>query len=72
MSLRSMMFSAAVIVLTGCVASPTGQIRGPGAGCPMNFKQYCEVSPHRTGEPDPPHCRCIRHSDIKGMLDRDY
>ena len=72
MSSRSILFSAAAIVLTGCVASPTGQVRGPGTDCPMNFKPYCEVSRHRTGAPDPQYCRCVRHGDINDMLDGDY
>jgi len=65
-----MLFSAAAIVLTGCVASPAGQVRG--TGCPMNFKPYCEVSRHRTEAPDRQHCRCVRHSDINAMLGGDY
>jgi len=72
MSSRSILFSAAAIVLTGCVASPTGQVRGPGTGCPMNFKPYCEVSRHRTEAPDRQACRCVRHSDINDMLSGDY
>ena len=72
MSSRSILFSAAAIVLTGCVASPTGQVGSQGAGCPMNFKQYCEVSRHSTESTDRPYCRCVRHSDINDMLDRDY
>jgi hypothetical protein len=70
MSSRSIVFSAAAIVLTGCVASPTGQVRGPGTGCPMNFKPYCEVS--RPGASDPQYCRCIRDADINDMLHGDY
>ncbi len=72
MSSRSILFCAAAIVLTGCVASPTGQIRGPGTDCPMDFKPYCEVSRHGTGAPYQQHCRCVRHSDINDMLGGDY
>jgi hypothetical protein len=70
MTTRFILISAAAFVLSGCVASPGGQVRGPGTGCPMNFKQYCEVSGHRTESPA--HCRCVRHSNINDMLDGNY
>jgi hypothetical protein len=38
----------------------------------MNFKPYCEVSGHRTTAPNLQHCRCVRHSEISGMLGNDY
>jgi hypothetical protein len=74
MTSRSMLISAAAIMLTGCVASPTGQVRASGTGCPMNFKPYCEVSRHRAEAPDMRQCRCVRHRDISGMFgaDSDY
>lgn len=72
MSSRSILFSIAAILLAGCAASTTGQPRGPGTGCPMNFKPYCEDSRHRAEAPDRQHCRCVRHSDINDMLGGDY
>ena len=72
MSSHSVLFSVAAIVLTSCVASPSGHVRGPGTGCPMNFKPVCEVSRHRSEAPDLQQCRCVRHSDIRALLGGDY
>jgi len=72
MTSRSILVSAIATVLAGCMATPTGPVRSPGTGCPMNFKPYCEVSRHRGEAPDRQHCRCVRHSDINGMLGGDY
>ena len=72
MSSRSILFSIAAILLTGCAASTTGQVRGTGTDCPMNTKPYCQVSRHRAEAPDWQHCRCVRHSDINDMLGGDY